>query len=272
MCNEFRLGLALLAGLVCVAPVAAQTYAGPPIDTSTCRDVSGQAEVDGVMQPLTALACQQPDGTWVFVPGDDESWAVPGYAYSYEPYSYEPWYWGPVGFGGAFVFFDEFHRHHHHHFDHDFDRDFDHHFDRDFDHDRFGQHRNHMVDTPSVFRDHPGRGVETPSGGPPAHRSHSVAVPPGVSTQAQHVIVMPSGVPTQAPHVVVMPSGVPAQAGRMSTGGYGGGEGGHFSSGGGGRMGSGAGGHASSGGGGHMGNGAGGHFVGGGFGGGMRGH
>src|SRR5258708_3318940 len=118
MCNVVRLGPALLAGLVCVAPVAAQTYEGPPIDTSTCRDVSGQAEIDGVMPPFTARACQQPYGTWVFVPGDDQSLAVPGYAYSFEP-----WYWGPVGFGGSFVFFDEFHRRQHHHFDHDFDHD-----------------------------------------------------------------------------------------------------------------------------------------------------
>jgi len=264
MCNVLRLGPALFAGLVCAAPVAAQTYEGPPIDSSTCRDVSGQAEIDGIMQPYTGRACRQPNGTWVFVNGYGQSWVMPDYAYDYEP-----WYFGPpVLFGGGFIFFDEFHRHHHHHrFDHD---RFGHIFDRDFDHDRFGHHPNHIVAMPSsVPPAQPLRRLAMPPA--PAQVPHVVAMPPNAPAQAPHVVVMPPNAPAQAPHMAVMPSnapaqaphmavmrpGVPAQAGHTSTGGYGGvGEGGHASGGGGGRMGSGAGGH----------------FTGSGFGGGTHGH
>lgn len=132
MRNALRLGPALLAGLVCAAPVAAQTYGGQPIDTSTCRDVSGQTEIDGIMQPYAGRACQQPDGTWVFVNGYGPSWTMPDHTYYYEP-----WYFGPpVLFGGTVVFLDRFHHHHHH-------------FDRNFDRDRFGQNPNHFAAVPA---------------------------------------------------------------------------------------------------------------------------
>jgi surface antigen len=116
---------ALCLCLACAAPVAAQTmpdgapgeasYAAPP-----CRTIAAQTEIDGTMQQITGLACQQPDGTWQFVQGDENAVALyPAPAYPY----YDPWYWG--GFvtvvGGSFVFIDRFHHHHHMdhvHFDH----------------------------------------------------------------------------------------------------------------------------------------------------------
>ncbi|PPK42481.1 hypothetical protein B0G57_11820 [Trinickia symbiotica] len=273
MCNTVGLASALLAGLVCAAPVIAQTYEGQPLDTSVCRDVSGQEEIDGVMQPYTGRACQQPDGTWVVVNSDGQSWLMPDYAYDYGPYYYGPWYFGPpVLFGGSVVFLD-FHRHHHHHrFDHD---RFGHHFDHDFDRDRFSPQFDHAFDR-GRFDHRRNHIAAMPSGVPPAQRAPNVAAPPA-GAEARHVLVVPPSVPAQAPHVAVMqPSPpvqaphtavmrpsvpvqaphtavirptVPAQAGHMWTGGFGGvREGGHVSGG------------------------AGGHFTGRGVGGGMHGH
>ncbi len=108
---EGRCGVLCLC-LACAAPVAAQTmedgatYAAPP-----CQNIEAQAEIDGTMQQITGLACQQPDGTWQFVQGDGSAVAF----YPVQPYTYyDPWYWG--GFvtvvGGSFVFIDRFHHHH----------------------------------------------------------------------------------------------------------------------------------------------------------------
>jgi hypothetical protein len=109
-----------------------------------CRDVSGNAEIDGRQQPFTGLACRQPDGTWRIQESDDEpddnggaAYSAPdgapyavgpdgapydpyyGYGYPYPyPYPYDP-FWGPpflFGFGASFVFVDRFH--HFHHIDH----------------------------------------------------------------------------------------------------------------------------------------------------------
>jgi surface antigen len=107
--------------LVCAAPVAAQTMPdGAPSVAAPCQNIVGQAEIDGTLQQVTGLACQQPDGSWQFVQGDDG--AVAFYAPQAYPY-YDPWYWG--GFvtvvGGSFVFIDRFHHHYpmnHVHFSH----------------------------------------------------------------------------------------------------------------------------------------------------------
>ncbi|WP_154678051.1 hypothetical protein [Paraburkholderia nodosa] len=256
MCNVLRLGPALLAGLVCSAPVAAQTYEGQPIDSSTCRDVTGQTEIDGIIQPYTGRACRQPDGNWVFVNGYGPSWVMPDYAYNYEP-----WYFGPPVFlSGGFVFFDDFHRHHHHHhFDHDH---FGHLFERDFDRDRFDHRPNRIVTMPSTVppAQPPHRLPMPPAPAPaphvvvmppkaPAQAPHIAVTRPGVPAQAPHVAAMPPSAPAQSPHMAVMQPRAPAQAGHTWTGGYGGvGEGGHASGGGGG------------------------HFTGRGFGGGTHGH
>lgn len=110
---------ALVAGMLCAAPAAAQDEAStssPPL--GTCRQVTGQAEIDGVMQPISGLACLQSDGTWQIVQNMDGNWGIPESDYAYY-YGYGPWYWGPpvvFGAGASFVFIDRFH--HFHHFDH----------------------------------------------------------------------------------------------------------------------------------------------------------
>ncbi|WP_206998733.1 hypothetical protein [Trinickia mobilis] len=135
MRNTFGLGTALIAGALCAVPAAAQDAAdtsSPPV--GTCRQVTGQAEIDGTMQQISGLACLQPNGTWQIVQNLDGSWVIPesDYASYYGPsYWGGPWYWGPpvvFGVGGSFVFVDHFH-----HF---------HHFDRDHMHVAF--HGNHM--------------------------------------------------------------------------------------------------------------------------------
>jgi surface antigen len=112
-----------------------------------CRDVSGNAEIDGKQQQFNGLACRQPDGTWRIQESDDEpdsggdnagaAYPAPdgapyaaapdgapydpyyGYGYPYPyAYPYDP-FWGPpflFGFGASFVFVDRFH--HFHHIDH----------------------------------------------------------------------------------------------------------------------------------------------------------
>ncbi|ASL42566.1 hypothetical protein bAD24_I03695 [Burkholderia sp. AD24] len=110
----------LCLGALCAAPAAAQMDsqtaaqmdAGTPLaDTSTCRFVVGQAEIDGVMQQVSGRACLQPDGTWQIVQ-DDAGALAPAYYY-------DPWYWGPpvvFGVGVSVIFVDRFH--HFHHMDH----------------------------------------------------------------------------------------------------------------------------------------------------------
>ena len=91
--------------VACAGPVAAQ----PSEDGPPCQTVAGQAEINGSMQQITGLACQQPDGTWQIVQGDDNAVAL--YPAGLYPY-YDPWYWSgvvTVGFGGPFIFVDRFH-------------------------------------------------------------------------------------------------------------------------------------------------------------------
>lgn len=101
---------ALCVCMACAAPVAAQsTVDGAPYAAPPCRTVVGQAEIDGAMQQITGLACQQPDGSWQIVEGGDTAVAL--YPAPLYPY-YDPWYWGgvvAVGFGGPFIFIDRFH-------------------------------------------------------------------------------------------------------------------------------------------------------------------
>ena len=100
--------LALCAA--CAGPVAAQSSAdGATVAAPPCQTIAGQAEINGAMQQITGLACQQPDGTWQIVQGDDNDVAL--YPSAVYPY-YDPWYWSgvvTVGFGGPFIFVDRFH-------------------------------------------------------------------------------------------------------------------------------------------------------------------
>ncbi|MEM5368806.1 hypothetical protein V4C53_22590 [Paraburkholderia azotifigens] len=107
------LGAALCVCAGCAAlassPVAAQE---PPDNQATCRNVVGQAEIDGTLQQISGLACLQPDGTWQIEQGSDAAVGYPIPAYPY----YDPWYWGPpvaVAVGTSFVFVDRFHHVHH---------------------------------------------------------------------------------------------------------------------------------------------------------------
>jgi surface antigen len=113
MRNMLRLGTVLTASFLYAACAAAQTDEVQSLDTSTCRNVSGQAEIDGVMQPIAGLACLQPDGTWVLVNNYSDTWVAPVGGY---PYYYGPWYWGaPFVLGTSFVFVDHFHHFHRFH-------------------------------------------------------------------------------------------------------------------------------------------------------------
>lgn len=123
MRNFHHFGSGLVGGAACVclcaacaAPVEAQSEPNAPgYAESTCRLVAGQAEIDGVMQPITGRACLQPDGSWQIVEDD----IAAQYLAQGPVYYYDPWYWGPpvvFGAGVSFVFIDRFH--HHHHMDH----------------------------------------------------------------------------------------------------------------------------------------------------------
>lgn len=103
----FAVGIVLAA---CAACAPAQSFQGPYVDMSTCRDVSTQVEIDGVPRPVVGRACLQADGNWVLV-GTYEDWS--GYPYVY---GYSPWYWGgPVFVGGSVIVIDRFHHHHRFH-------------------------------------------------------------------------------------------------------------------------------------------------------------
>jgi surface antigen len=114
MRNILGIGTALVACFGYAAPVASQTaaYDAPPPDAAPCRDIAGQAEIDGVMQRIVGRACLQPDGTWRIGQDSGTVVVVPAPAYPY----YDPWYWGPpvvVGVGASFIFVDRFHHFHH---------------------------------------------------------------------------------------------------------------------------------------------------------------
>jgi hypothetical protein len=107
------------------------------ISSSGCRQISTQAQIDGVTQVVQGVACPRPDGRWQISPdpgdmgpdeldlGDDTVGAYPVYPdYATYPgyYAFDPLLWySPVvfGFGGSFVFvnhfdhFDHFHGFHH---------------------------------------------------------------------------------------------------------------------------------------------------------------
>lgn len=99
------------------APTLAQSYYDAPdlADSSNCRAVVGQAEIDGALQQIVARACLQNDGTWQIVQSTDGS--VLWYPVTAYPYP-DPWYWGPplfIGGGVSLIFVDRFH--HFRHFD-----------------------------------------------------------------------------------------------------------------------------------------------------------
>lgn len=80
--------------------------------SAPCQQVVGQAEIDGVLQVISGVACLQPDGTWQLVDG-----ATGVVTYAAPAYYYDPWYWAPVGvgFGAGVIFVDRFHHFHHMH-------------------------------------------------------------------------------------------------------------------------------------------------------------
>ncbi|WP_094782083.1 hypothetical protein [Paraburkholderia ribeironis] len=113
--------------LVCLgfaAPALAQTYDEPPelADSTNCRAIFGQVEIDGTMQQVVGRMCQQSDGTWQIVQREDGS--VLWYPVSAYPYP-GTWWWGPPIFVGTGVIFVN-HFHHFHHFDHFHQKGHDH--------------------------------------------------------------------------------------------------------------------------------------------------
>lgn len=108
----------LLACLGFAVPALAQTSDDLPVpaDSTNCRAVVGQADIDGTTQQIVGRACLQSDGTWQIVQGQDGS--VLWYPVADYPYL-DPWWWGPpvfIGAGVSLIFVDRFH--HFHHFDH----------------------------------------------------------------------------------------------------------------------------------------------------------
>jgi hypothetical protein len=101
-------GLVCGALAVCCAPVASQTM-DAPAGAPVCRPVTGTADIDGTQQQFSGIACQQPDGSWQIMQGDEDTLVYPqGAVY------YGPWYgwWPPVFVGASFVFVDRFHHFH----------------------------------------------------------------------------------------------------------------------------------------------------------------
>jgi surface antigen len=97
--------------------VIAQTYDDGPTaaystDSTNCRAVVGQADIDGTPQQIVGRACLQADGTWQYVQDADGS--VLWYPLAAYPYP-DPWWWGApifIGVGVRFIFIDRFHHHH----------------------------------------------------------------------------------------------------------------------------------------------------------------
>lgn len=79
------------------------------LESTPCQQVVGQAEIGGVLQEISGVACLQPDGTWQLV--DGASGVV---TYAPPAYYYDPWYWAPVGVGvgASVIFVDRFHHFH----------------------------------------------------------------------------------------------------------------------------------------------------------------
>lgn len=107
---------AIVAALSVSSAAFAQGYDDSLAAVGDCRAILEQADIDGVIQPVAARACLQPDGTWQIVRDDDDSSVIvyPAAAYPYP----DPWYWGPpifVGIGAGFVFIDRSHHVHHFH-------------------------------------------------------------------------------------------------------------------------------------------------------------
>ena len=114
-----RLAGVVACSCLCAASAACAAQGIADTDASSgdtpCRFVTGQAQIDGVMQPISGRACPQPDGSWQIVEGDPAPQALADAPIYY----YDPWYWGPPIFFGAgvsVVFIDRFR--HFHHMDH----------------------------------------------------------------------------------------------------------------------------------------------------------
>jgi hypothetical protein len=128
-------------GTAQMAPASLGDTVVPPaladVSSNACRQISTQAEIDGVTQVVQGVACPRPDGRWQIFPdpGEMDSGAMdsgdvdmdsvgaypvyPDYATYPGYYAYDPWFfYSPVvfGFGGSFLFvnhFDHFHGFHH---------------------------------------------------------------------------------------------------------------------------------------------------------------
>src|ERR1700709_2015913 len=100
----------LLASLAVSVSAFAQTSGNQPAEVGSCREVAGEATIDGSIQQTVGRACLQADGTWQFAQNPDGS--VITYQASAYPYD-DAWYYGPpLLFAGSFIFIDGFHRHH----------------------------------------------------------------------------------------------------------------------------------------------------------------
>lgn len=126
MCHEIREGIRrdIEVGVIIMGKglaAAAAVFAGlsfgaaapaEELESAPCQQVVGQAEIGGVLQEISGVACLQPDGTWQLV--DGASGVV---TYAAPAYYYDPWYWAPVGvgFGASVILVDRFHHVHHMH-------------------------------------------------------------------------------------------------------------------------------------------------------------
>ena len=106
MYNEIPLVVLALALSACSGTQGTSGYAGTD-GKSSCQKITTQAEINGKVEPITGVACQQSDGTWQLMQNTDRSYY--GYPYGY----YDPWYWGPYGFSTQLIFVDRIHHHHH---------------------------------------------------------------------------------------------------------------------------------------------------------------
>ncbi|CAJ0816641.1 hypothetical protein LMG18101_03003 [Ralstonia flaminis] len=96
----------LTMALITLGICACATAQDMPV--GTCQPMTGQTEINGVMQEVQGTACLQPDGTWQMVDTDGSPTTDYGPPY----YLDDTWYWGPPVFLGSVVFVDRFHHIH----------------------------------------------------------------------------------------------------------------------------------------------------------------
>jgi len=89
---------AVIAGLACLG-----LGGGAWAQDVPCQQVIGQAEIGGVLQTITGVACLQSDGTWALVDSSG--------GYVDPSYYNDSWYWTPY-YGYGVIIYDRFHRPH----------------------------------------------------------------------------------------------------------------------------------------------------------------